>query len=190
MTLTDILPTLRYSLPAPLVIDHWPQSTEPTTSDIVMAGVSMLRYAELCGTPCVHAGPAVIPGTKGRPSSTADCSVIVTAVLTVDAGDAVAQTAVRLDASFSRTTPVWAEARVIGRVSIAPHRAMTALGAGDTSAAAVMLPVDIRPGDLIALPCPGLIVLRDLHTPSTPHPAVTDGEEAEDAPLCGRHIRR
>lgn len=168
MTLTDILPTLRSSIPAPLVIDHWPDSTQPTTSDIVMAGVSMLRYAELCGTPCVHAGLAVIPGTKGRPSSTADCSIIITAVLTVDAGETSGQPAVVLDASFSRTAPVWAEARVIGRVSTARHVAMTALGTGDTRAAAVTLPADIRAGDLIALPSPGLIVLRDLRALRSP----------------------
>ncbi|WP_291045938.1 hypothetical protein [Herbiconiux sp.] len=46
MTLTSILPTLRATIPDPLVIDRWPEWTHPTTTDVVVSGVSLLRLEE------------------------------------------------------------------------------------------------------------------------------------------------
>lgn len=61
MTLTQLLPTLRRSIPDPIDYDCWPELTTPTTTDIVVSGVSLLRLVSICGTPCVHTAAAVIP---------------------------------------------------------------------------------------------------------------------------------
>lgn len=157
MTLTDILPTLRRTLPVPLSVDCWPELTAPTTVDVVMAGVSLLRFAELCGTPCVHGGAGVIAGTGGRPSQDADCSVIIAAVHQVDN-----EANVRLDARLSALPVVWSEARLLGRISTAYVMEYAVSGPGGGAKNRVTLPGDLRVGDVIAVPCPGAIVLSDV----------------------------
>lgn len=119
----------------------------------------MTRLVELCGTPCVHTGAAVIPGTHGRPSQTDGATVVVLGVtgLASVAGDHV----VLVDGGLRAVSPVWSEARVIGRASCAHRRpARVRSGAGEESMA--NLPEDLHVGDLIAVPCSGMVVLRDL----------------------------
>ncbi|MCS5723030.1 DUF6157 family protein [Herbiconiux sp. CPCC 203407] len=97
MTLTSILPTLRATIPDPLLIDRWPEWTHPTTTDVVVSGVSLLRLVEICDTPCVHVAAAVIPGTHGRPSGLEQASVIVTRVTAISSVGTV-----ELDADLER----------------------------------------------------------------------------------------
>ncbi|KQR92138.1 MAG: hypothetical protein J0I33_03835 [Microbacterium ginsengisoli] len=150
MTLTSLLPTLRDSLPAPLAGDAWPARTHATTRDVVIAGVSVLRYAELCGTPCVTTAPAIVPLSGGVPSATASTSVLVAAVTGCDDG------MLRLDARLDELAPCWAEARLLGRISHAAERRWR-LGA-----CTVVLPADLGVGDVVALPCPGAVGLGDI----------------------------
>jgi hypothetical protein len=156
MTLTDVLPTLRHSLPLPLAVDRWPSRTEATPTDVVVAAISMLRYAQLCGTPCVHGGPAVVPGTGGRPSATAECSIVVLSV--TDAADG----AIRVDGDLRAVSPDLVEARLVGRVSTAPRAPVAIVDRTETARDGARLPADVRAGDLLAVPCPGTIVLHDL----------------------------
>ncbi|MCS5498128.1 hypothetical protein NY547_12830 [Cnuibacter physcomitrellae] len=153
MTLTALLPTLRHSIPDPLAFDLWPESTTATTTDVVVAGVSLCRLAEVCDTPCVHSAAAALPGTHGRPSPTGEATVVVATVLQAEGGR------IRLDADLSRVSPQLAEARLLGRVSTAR---ITRFAIGSLQDAVVSLPADVLPGDLVAVPCAGTVCLRDL----------------------------
>ena len=154
MTLTHLMPSLRRTLPDPLRADLWPEFTVATIDDVVTAGVSAVRLADLCGTPCVHTAAAVIPGTHGRPSPSALAAVLVTEVNTVDS------TGVRVDAELSSDRLLLHEARLIGRASTArdePVDLRWRSGSGS-----VTLPADIRQGDLLVIPCRGVITLHEV----------------------------
>lgn len=40
VTLTDMMPSLRRTLPDPLDVDRWPEASHATTTDVVVAGVA------------------------------------------------------------------------------------------------------------------------------------------------------
>ena len=166
MTLTSIMPSLRRTLPAPLSADSWPEHTHATTTDVVVSGISMLRLADLCETPCVHTGDAVIPGTHGRRAPGQDAAVVVvkvTAVLKNWDADRV----VLIDACLDSVPALWGEARLIGRASTA-HDASAVVLSGEShhntgeGRAALELPADLHEGDLLAIPCRGMVVMRDV----------------------------
>jgi hypothetical protein len=153
MTLTRILPTLRRSIPDPIGADRWPATTSVSTTDVAVGGVSLLRLAEVCGTPAVHVGRAVEPGTGGRlASATLHTGVVVVRV--VEASARHGDRTVVIDADLSELDPAWPEARLIGRASVA-RAAPTTITAQSNGCAAPMpiaLPVDVCAGDLLALP--------------------------------------
>lgn len=138
MTLTRILPTLRCSIPEPLDASRWPAHTHPTTTDVVIAGVSLVRLADWCTTPCVHTDEEV--------------AAVVTTVTRVDhhAGGGLD---VELDADLRGIAAETAQARLIGRASPAP---LCVVHAGPRM---MELPADLHPGDLLALPAHGPVTL-------------------------------
>lgn len=150
MTLTSVLPSLRASVPDPLDPDVWPAHTSPTLDDVVTAGVSLRTLVDLCGTPCVHTATAARPGSGGSRSSAYDVAVVVARVHVVGSG------AVRLDVGADTVPGVWREARLFGRISTAP---VTPFAVG---AQTVVLPRDVRAGDLIAIPCSRTLARRDV----------------------------
>lgn len=154
MTLTSLLPSLRSNIPDPFVIDRWPEWTHPTTTDVIVSGVSLLRLVDLCDTPCVHIAAAVVPGTHGRPSDLEQSSVIVARVVEIPRpGELV------LDADITRIQAHTSEARLIGRASTR-HSVAVALPDGST----LTLPADVAVGDLIAIPCRGAVCRRQLRS--------------------------
>lgn len=175
MTLTTILPSLRRSIPDPLDPESWPATTAATTTDVVIAGVSLTRLAEWCGTPCVHTAPAVIPHSGGRPSASEQATVVLASVtgVGVSAGGTLIAT---IDADLDDVNAVWSELRLIGRVSTA-HTSIVAIRGIETERSSITdpaadecwplhlagLPGDLRIGDLVAVPCPGAIARRHLH---------------------------
>lgn len=161
MTLTSLLPTLRESIASPFRSDLWPARAVAGTRDVTIAGVSLLRYVELCATPCVTTGQAVIPLSGGM-ASTTDWTSIVVATVTAVTDDGVRT--LTIDAALHATAHTGAELRMIGRVSHAPDRAWVILDAEGERIAldAPLLPADLRPGDLVALPCRGAIGLGDI----------------------------
>lgn len=154
MTLTSILPSLRSSIPDPLVIDRWPEWTHPTTTDVIVSGVSLLRLVDLCDTPCVHIAAAVIPGTHGRPSDLEQASVVVARIVEIPRPGALV-----LDADITRVAAFASEARLIGRAST-QHSVPFDLSDGSSA----ILPTDLRVGDLIAIPCRGAVCRRQLRS--------------------------
>jgi hypothetical protein len=158
MTLTRMIPSLRAILPDPLTVDFWPEATVATSTDVVVSGISLRRLVEVCGTPCTHSGAAVIPRTDGLPSATRTTRVLVVRVTRVglhESGNPIAETDARLD----ELRLVWSQTRLIGRASTA--RGGTVLvalrpeysdAAGASDSRPVELPLDLRPGDLLAIP--------------------------------------
>ena len=185
MTLTHILPSLRRTLPDPLVRDHWPAFTVTSPTDLAIAGLSLVRLVDWCGTPCVHTGDAVIPGSDGRPSDTRLASAIVVRVKSV----AVAgkQLSIWIDAELGNCIPLMEDARLIGRASTA-HTA-EALVFSTTPHSPVhrgsVLPLDLVEGDLIAIPCVGVTTLRAIRSGVSED---ASGQEAAQQPAVGLEL--
>jgi hypothetical protein len=156
MTLTRIIPSLRLSIPDPLAPDLWPEGTGATVADVVVSGISLVRLAEVYGTPCVHTGASVIPHTGGRPSATRETTVVVVRITRVErtgSGDLVVAT----DGVIYPTALVMSELRLVGRASTA-HLARVRLTRGGVPdgadvGAETELVSDLRVGDLLAAPC-------------------------------------
>jgi len=167
MTLTHQLPSLRRSIPDPINFDSWPELTVATPTDVIVSGVSLIRLVEICGTPCVHTAAAVIAGTRGRPSPTDGATTVVVRVTAVEH---VANSALRVsvDGRLRGARAVFAEARLIGRASTAHNRTVMMVDAGEPVGEGAQIPLpaglpgDIHPGDLIVIPCPGLLALRQV----------------------------
>jgi hypothetical protein len=169
MTLTAILPTLRSSIPDPFLASAWPEYTHTTTSDVIIAGVSLLRLVELCDTPCVHTADALVPGSHIRPELRADASVVVVAVSAVFVSD-TGERVVLIDADMSTVAAVWQETRLLGRISTAASRPAVILAGADSGTprgrGPAWIPGDIAVGDLLAIPCTGIVALHDVRPSS------------------------
>lgn len=168
MTLTDIMPSLRTLQPDPLDIDSWPARTVATTTDVVVSGISLVRLAEICDTPCTHSEPAVLPRTNGRPSATATTTTVVVRITGLKYHPS-GRLLVQIDADLTEVPAILPETRLIGRVSTA-HDSETFLivppSARHREAPFVRLesglPRDLRVGDLLAVPCAGMVTLHDI----------------------------
>ncbi len=184
MTLTAILPTLRRSLPDPMNPNAWPEHTRSTTTDVVISGVSMLRLVELCETPCVHTGDAVAPPTHRARNRGA--SAVIVGVLAV-IGNCDAERVVLIDGSLETVTALWEEARLIGRASVARTSSAVVL-CGDSPHSAgsgrpLELPSDLREGDLIVVPCRGMVSVHDVR----PRRSAVD-DEPSPGEISGRGV--
>jgi hypothetical protein len=191
MTLTQILPSLRRTLPDPHIQDQWPEFTTTSPTDVTVAGLSLVTLVQWCGTPSVHTAAAVVPGTGGRPSETELASVILTRVTgaSVEGG----QLNVWIDADLGLSRPIVGQTRLIGRASTA-HSARAALFPASPNSAILRtcdLPLDIARGDLLAIPCRGVTLLRDVQAHGHSHRRLSDDRIEHDRddfpfPVCGR----
>jgi hypothetical protein len=194
MTLTHVLPSLRRTVPDPLTRDLWPEFVTTSTTDVTIAGVSLLRLVDWCGTPCVHTAAAVVPGTGGRPSETELASVVVSRVLAVDrnGNDSLD---VWIDAEVGSCGAILSEARLIGRASTA-HDSDARLRSTTGEFAiqgAIEIGDDVRAGDLLAIPCRGATRLHEVSPLHMGWHAAEDSGRADpvrdvSAPLpsCGK----
>lgn len=180
MTLTALLPTLRRSIPDPISLDRWPELTRVTTTDVFVAGVSLLRVVDLFGTPCAHAAAAVVPGSGGCPSPSLRASAIVVRIVAIRRSPTGALL-IEVDGPVggqregSESAPrnghgfevIHSETRLIGRASTAKVAAAILVESGPGarwSSAGIRhwplahgLPADLAVGDLLALPCRGSV---------------------------------
>ena len=152
------MPSLRRSIADPLDPRHWPAHTSASIDDLTIAGVSLRCLVDWCGTPCVH--------------STDPGSVIVTRVEAVEAR-ADGGIDVWVDAELEHCAVRAADSRMIGRASTA-HAVAAALRPAMVPAASASLPSDLRPGDLIAVPCATVPTLHELQR-SAVHPERWEG---------------
>ena len=145
-----------------LTADLWPAFTTHTATDVVIAALSINRLVEWCGTPCVHTADAAIPQTGGRPSDSELGSVVVARVLSVEWRSDL-RLHVVIDADLSGCAATLDEARILGRETAVPVSSVTLEAAARSAAGyATLLPGDIRPGDLVVVPCTGVTLLHDV----------------------------
>lgn len=154
MTLTALLPTLRRSIPDPIALDLWPELTRATTSDVIVAGVSLLRVVDLLGTPCAHSAAAVIPGGGGWPSPTLRATAAVTRIVAISRTP-TGVLRLEVDAGVDRVDAVLAETRLIGRASTAKAAAAMLVDGARAWPLVHGLPGDVAVGDLLAFTCRG-----------------------------------
>ncbi|MFL0565248.1 hypothetical protein ACH0CG_05795 [Microbacterium sp. 179-I 1D1 NHS] len=179
MTLTTVLPSLRRTIPDPIDRRVWPEHTVAEVRDVVVAGVSLARLAELEGTPCVMTGDLAHPHAReARLRGVGmDVTVLVFRVtLRVDSQDA--RRLALVDCTTHGLPIQWEHCRLIGRASTAKATEFDIVP-GDVGAPAwpynhASLPADLVEGDLLAVPCTGALALRDVKpAPSRPDPVVT-----------------
>jgi hypothetical protein len=132
---------------------NWPEFSSTDGNDLWIAGVSLLRLVDCCGTPCVH--------------TVDESSVVVTRVIGVSLaidGSVI----VTIDAELDGCRAELGGLRMIGRDSDSVLFRMLLRSAADESNPylAKGLPADLEPGDLIAIPCRGLTALHDIRVVS------------------------
>jgi hypothetical protein len=161
MTLTALLPTLRRSIPDPIALDQWPELTHATTSDVLVAGVSLLRVVDVCGTPCTHSAAAVAPGSNGWPSPTLRATAAVMRIVAITRTP-TGVLRLEVDARVDRVDAVLAETRLIGRASTAKAAAAMLVDGARAWPLVHGLPGDVAVGDLLAFPCRGSVAATQL----------------------------
>lgn len=185
MTLTEILPTLRLSIPDPLEIGSWPMHTQATISDVIVAGVSLTRLVELNGTPAVLTGDLPRPGMPHARAvgDGTDVTVLLFRItLRVDTQEdkRIALT----DCTFDQVSAQWSECRLIGRTSTSKSTRIELIpgevGGASWPHPVALLPGDLREGDLLAVPCTGAVALHDVR----PQPGAAGSEPRVSAALA------
>ncbi|PPF60785.1 hypothetical protein C5C13_02485 [Clavibacter michiganensis] len=131
--------------------------------DVVVAGVSMRRLVEVCGTPCVHSGDAV--GIRGDGDG---CGALVVVAVTAVLAGPVGERVVCVDGHLDGVDARWAEARVLGRADGGRSLARIVAAAPTSGTAAVALPDDLALGDLVVVPCGGSPALHDVRLSGRP----------------------
>jgi len=176
VTLTDIMPTLRMSIPDPIDLTAWPPQTATTTDDVVVESLSMHRVADLLGTPCewtTTSGPTV------------GCARVVLCRVSAVVHDGDEPIAL-VDCAAAHIGADWTHARLIDRISVAYKGLFRVLGDGSTAHSrpdrpaasvdgpTVSLPRDLQVGDLLIVPCPSPVAptTRPPASSYTPVPTV------------------
>ncbi|GAA1458935.1 hypothetical protein [Williamsia maris] len=163
VTLTDIMPTLRMSIPDPIDLAAWPPNTSTTTDDVVVESLSMHRVADLLGTPCEWTT------TTASPNGCARVVLCRVSAVVHDGDEPIAL----VDCAAGHIGADWAHARLIDRISVAHKGTFRVLGDGSTAharpdrpaatvdGAAVSLPRDLQVGDLLIVPCPSPVAAAE-----------------------------
>jgi len=173
MTLTTLLPALRKSLLDTVrtpraearraALEAWPAGTELTADDVLVDRTSMARLAEHYATPRVHVPVGADVTRIDRFWGEAPARSVVLAHVE-DAvprlGDDARQA--WLDADLGGCAALVERARLVGRESGAPPRRFTLHPAPGRGGPAVLLPRDLHRGDVLAIPCAGLVEASDV----------------------------
>jgi hypothetical protein len=149
VTLADLIPSLRGSLPRPLDAAAWPADTHHLPGgDLRVAGFSLMALARRCGTPTavLDEGGAVVTVHRVLQVRRDEGGVLV--YVNALPCTRLAETALGRDAGF-------AGAHLLSRLAAAPDAGATVIGVqGDGTSVLVeraVLPSDIRAGDLLAV---------------------------------------
>jgi len=150
----------------PLDRRFWPLAARAVADDVRVVGESMVEMALSVGTPCTR-----VIETDGRTEAAASirageprrfCAVIVAAVeLVVPAADGVGAD-IWLDAELDGCEPVTGSVRLLGRHSSDAPRDFGVRPSPRGGELHAMLPIDIRPGDLLAFVVERPVALHDI----------------------------
>jgi hypothetical protein len=139
-------------------LDWWPQRTTVLANDIVIAGVSLQRLVDACGTPVVQSGASVNETADNQPPTSERVEVLVVRVVAMAVHRAGCPV-IQVDARLDNLRLIWSQLRSIGGVQSHRNRnvlvvrkpSMTDLEEAD-DVIAVSLPASLRVGDLLAVP--------------------------------------
>ncbi|CAQ02421.1 hypothetical protein ACR8AL_15265 [Clavibacter sepedonicus] len=140
-----------------------PSALPAALDDGVVAGVSMRRLVEVCGTPCVHSGEAM--GIRGDGDG---CGALVVVAVTAVLAGADGERVVCVDGHLDGVDARWGEARVLGRGSGCRSVVRIVAATPTSGTAAVALPDDLAVGDLVVVPCGGSPALHDVRLGGRP----------------------
>lgn len=140
----------------------WPGGTVLAPHDVLVDGTSLAACARLRATPTVHVPASADPGRVGRLWEASSRCVVLAGVEDVVPRLGGHHRQVWLDADLDACGAVVEEARLVGRVSAAPLRRFTVHPAPGRTGGVARLPEDLRRGDVVAIPCPGVVQEREL----------------------------
>jgi hypothetical protein len=144
----------------PLDRRYWPPAARAVSDDILVVGESMVSMAHSAGTPCTRVIETAERPDAGDPRRF--CAAVVAAVeLVVPSADG-AGADIWVDAELDGCEPVAGSVRLLGRHSSDAPRVFgirPSPRAGDLDA---VLPIDVRPGDLLAFVVEKPVALRDI----------------------------
>ena len=163
----------------------WPAGTQMTSTDVVLGDLSLSSTARSEGTPCVRIAPRVSSRSTGK--GTLHQTVLVARVTTTGNSTHGGLREVWLDADLGHCRPLLGESRLIGRTgSRRTQRVVIRPSASWPTLSTARLPDDLRPGDLIAIPCDGPTALADIRRPGRQRAVRSDDGESQSGPHCLR----
>ncbi|MFC7878181.1 hypothetical protein [Isoptericola sp. NPDC057391] len=156
MGLTTLITTL--VRPRRAALEGWPEGTELTADDVLVDRTSLARLAEHYATPRVVVPVGADVARVDRfwgdaPPRTVVLARVADAVPRL--GDDARQA--WLDADLGGCAVLLDRARLVGRASAEPLRPFTVHPAPGRGGPVVRLPRDLRRGDVLAIPCTGLV---------------------------------
>ncbi|WP_202565144.1 hypothetical protein [Agreia sp. COWG] len=164
----------------PLDRRFWPSTAVATLDDLTVVGESMSAMARAVGTPCTRVLEAVAGAhaaqsdpakpDAARPDTEAAgavpgrrfCAVVVASVELVVPTNDGASAEVWLDAELDGCEPIGASMRLIGRSSGDDCREFGVRPSPRVGEVHAQLPIDIRPGDLLAFIIRNPVALYDI----------------------------
>ncbi|HWK93462.1 MAG TPA: hypothetical protein VNR17_14495 [Luteimicrobium sp.] len=140
----------------------WPADAVHSPDDVLLGDRSLVGLAGRRGTPFVVVATAVEPAAQVPLVDVRPRSIVVARVeATVPRlGGRLRQ--VWLDADLDACAPVTEHARLLGRVGRAGKRRFTVHPAPGRAGAPAHLPDDLHDGDLVAVPCLGVVDPEEL----------------------------
>lgn len=136
----------------------WPAGTTFRPGDVLVDGLSLTARLRDEGTPAVCVAPAA-EGWVDPVHEPTLRTVVLTRVTGVVGGR---HRQVWLDADLDACTPVLRAALLLGRVSRTPSRPWAVRPVRRGTPEEAFLPTDLGPGDLVAIPCLGLVTPREI----------------------------
>ncbi|MDN4640683.1 hypothetical protein QCD70_10550 [Agreia sp. PsM10] len=143
----------------PLDRRFWPWAARAVADDVLVVGESMVEMARSVGTPCTR---VIETYDRSEVEPRRFCAVIVAAVeLVVPAADGVGAD-IWLDAELDGCEPVTGSVRLLGRHSSDAPRDFGVRPSPRAGELHAVLPIDIRPGDLLAFVVERPVALHDI----------------------------
>ncbi|SKC81737.1 hypothetical protein [Krasilnikoviella flava] len=144
-------------------LEAWPEGAELTPDDVLVDRTSLARLAEHYATPRVYVPVGADVTRVDRFWGDAPVRCVVLARVE-DSVPRLAEEARQawLDADLDRCTALVERARLVGRASQEPPRRFTVHPAPGRGGPAAWLPRDLRRGDVLAIPCTGLVQPSDV----------------------------
>lgn len=162
MTLVHTALSARIAALRHAAAQSWPASASFAPHDVLVDGTSLATLAQHRATPVVHVPACADPGRVGRLWEASTRCVVLVRVEHAVPRLAGHPRQVWIDADLDACAAVIEEARLVGRVSTGHPRRFTVHPAPGRSGRFARLPEDVRRGDVLAVPCTGVVEAWEL----------------------------